>query len=111
MNELLLEYYGPLIVNCMIIAVETIGLVKFLDNFLFPKRDLTLREMCGMELITCIACAFINSTFVSAAISSIFNTFLLALSFTQLAYDCIVNGIKHLIDRMFKSAENNNEGK
>lgn len=103
MSDLMIQQYGQLIVDCLIIAIETIGIVKFLDNFLFPKRDLSLREKCTIELVTCIACAFLNSVWVPKGISNVCNLFLLSLSLTQLAYDCIVNGIKHLIDKAFKA--------
>jgi hypothetical protein len=37
---------------------------------------------------------------------------MLSLSFTQLAYDYIILGVRHLIDRAFKLKEDgNNEGK
>jgi hypothetical protein len=111
-TTMLVQQYGPLIVDCLIIAVETIGLVKFFDNFIFPKRDLSLREKCFLELIICCSCAFVNSGAVSALLNKIINLFLLSLSFTQLAYDCIISGIRHLIDRAFKVKENENgEGK
>ena len=48
MMELILQHYGKLIADCLIIAIETIGLVKFFDNFLFPTKDLCLRSKCNI---------------------------------------------------------------
>ncbi len=101
MSELFVSIYGPLLANCLIIAIETIGLVKFFDNFLFPKRELTLREQCGLEFVICILCAFINSPCLPTFLSEILNLFLLGLAVTQLAYDCVVNGVKHFINKLF----------
>lgn len=109
---MLVQQYGLLIVDCLVIAVETIGLVKFFDNFFFPNRDLTLREKCFLELLICCICAFVNSGALPELISKIINLFMLSLSFTQLAYDYVILGVRHLIDRAFKLKEDgNNEGK
>ena len=105
MMELILQHYGKLIADCLIIAIETIGLVKFFDNFLFPKKDLELRSKCGLELIICCVCAFINGGFFPSVSVEITNLFLLSLSITQLAYDYVISGFRHLIDRIFKLKE------
>jgi hypothetical protein len=109
---MLVQQYGLLIVDCLVIAVETIGLVKFFDNFFFPNRDLSLREKCFLELLICCICAFVNSGAVPELTNKIINLFMLSLSFTQLAYDYIILGVRNLIDRAFKVKENSNrEGK
>lgn len=97
----ILDYYGTLLADCLIIAIETIGLVKFLDNFIFPKRDLSLREKCTLELLICIVCSINNSTYMNECIGDICNLFMLALSLTQLAYDCIVHGVPKFLEKMF----------
>ena len=101
MMNLFVENYGKLISDCLVIAIETIGMVKFLDNFLFPKKDLTLRKKCGLELIICVICAYMNSHYTNNEISLIYNLFTLSLSLTQLAYDCIVHGIPKFLEKMF----------
>ena len=106
MLEIFIEQYGKLIADCLIIAIETIGLVKFFDNFIFPKRSLKLREKCGMEFIICIICAFINSVFVPEGISEVCNLFLLALAITQLCYDGIIHGVPKFLNKLFKISEN-----
>lgn len=101
MLELFVEKYGFLVANCILISVETIGLVKFFDNFIFPKRDLSLREKCFLEFFICIICAFANSTFTDEFLTGLFNLFALSLAITQLAYDCIVNGIPKFLEKAF----------
>lgn len=101
MFELFLNKYGVLFADCMLIAVETIGLVKFFDNFVFPERNLRLREKCGLEFFICIACAYINSPLMLETFKALLNLFLLSLSITQLAYDCIVHGIPQFITNLF----------
>ncbi len=95
-----LDNYGELFADCLIIAIETIGLVKFLDNFLFPKKDLSLRAKCGLEFIICMVCSIVNSQYVPKIISLVYNLFALSLSLTQLAYDCIIHGIPKFLEKM-----------
>lgn len=102
MNIILIQEYGKLLADCLIIAIETIGLVKFLDNFLYPKRDLSLREKCGMELIVCITCSYINSAWVHDTVTAVCNLFFMALSLTQLCYDIILHGTGKFIQKLFK---------
>ena len=83
----------------MIVAIETIGIVQFLKNFIHPKKR---KGYAVISFIVIVCCAWMNTDKVPKEWTAIFDIVFLSLAVTQLAWDVIVKGVPGIVARAMK---------
>lgn len=91
-----------ILINCMFIAIETIGVTQFLKNFLKTKNNNT-KIYCIVSLIWCALSAFII-IFVSGIWALVFNVCFLSLALTQICYETIVQALPRFLTGIINGA-------
>ena len=92
----------------IVIAIEVVGIVQFLKNFLPAHYG---RGYAVISLLVTAGCSMMNTTLVPPLATAIFDTTFLALAVVQLAYETVVNGIPALVERAMQGAKVNGNGK
>jgi hypothetical protein len=83
----------------MIVAIETVGIVQFLKNFIHPKKR---KGYAIISLVVTACCAWMNTNKVPKEWTAVFDVIFLSLAVIQLAWDIIVKGVPDIVARAMK---------
>jgi len=83
----------------IIVAIETVGIVQFLKNFIHPKKK---NSYSILSFIVTVVCGWMNTSRVPGDWRELFDTIFLGLAVTQLAWDVIVKGFPSLVAHAMK---------
>jgi len=107
MEKLILVPVQPLAAIVIMVAIEIVGLVQFLKNYIKPKYK---RTYASVTFFVAAGCSYLNSGLVPATIIVPVNIFLLSLAVTQLAWDVIKDGLPKLVGKAMKLDDANKAG-
>jgi hypothetical protein len=86
-----------LIVIVLIVAIETIGCVQWLKNYVVCKNK---RFYAVVSLLVLIPCAFVHTHLFPEIWETVFDIYFLSLAVIQLAWDVIVKSVPNLVTRV-----------
>jgi hypothetical protein len=99
MGNLITIDISVLLAVVMVVAVETIGIVQWLKNFVKPEK---MRTFAIASALILVPCAFVHMDFVPPVWATIYDIYFLGMAVIQLAWDVVVKGVPQFVGGHFR---------